>query len=95
MMIRTSYWSNTYDYTLESCTRYVVSLEQSQSQFGHTGGMDRSMFAPTLKFRMLPVLGSATKTTVSASTPQKSLIASPAPSIVQQGQSCVQQMVAH
>ena len=32
----------------------------------------------TLKFRMLPRLGSATNTTVSPSTPQKSLMARPA-----------------
>ena len=39
----------------------------------------RSMLPPTLKFRMLPPReGSATKTTVSSSTLQKSLTASPA-----------------
>ena len=43
-----------------------------------TLGMRRSMLEPTLKLRMLPRLGSATKTTVSSSTPQKSLMASPA-----------------
>ena len=40
-----------------------------------------SAFSPTLKFRMLPRPGSATNTTVSASTPQKSLIAKPASSM--------------
>lgn len=34
-----------------------------------TRGTLKSTFSPTLKFRMLPVLGSATNTTVSASTP--------------------------
>lgn len=36
----------------------------------HTLGTCRSTFDPTLKLRMLPVLGSATNTTVSSSTPQ-------------------------
>lgn len=36
---------------------------------GLTRGTLKSTFSPTLKFRMLPVFGSATNTTVSASTP--------------------------
>ena len=39
-------------------------------QRGGTLGTARSTFSPTLKLRMLPVFGSATKTTVSPSTPQ-------------------------
>ena len=43
-----------------------------------TLGILRSMLPPTLKLRMLPPReGSATKTTVSSSTPQKSLMARP------------------